>query len=90
MSASWRKGTQKDYACKFKQFSCWCSARKIDPYSISLSQGADVLADLFKRGLKYRTIAGYRSMLPSVLPPVKNIPFGQRPYIIRLLKGVFN
>ena len=29
-------------------------------------------------------------MLSSVLPPVQNIPFGQHPYIIRLLKGVFN
>ena len=90
LSASWRKGTQKDYACKFKQFSCRCSARKIDPYAISLSQFADFLADLFKKGLKYRTIAGYRSMLSSVLLPVQNIPFGQHPYIIRLLKGVFN
>ncbi|CAC5426583.1 unnamed protein product [Mytilus coruscus] len=29
-------------------------------------------------------------MLSSVLPPVEKIPVGQHPYIIRLLKGVFN
>lgn len=29
-------------------------------------------------------------MLSSVLPPVEQIPVGQHPYIIRLLKGVFN
>lgn len=29
-------------------------------------------------------------MLSSVLPPLDNTPVGQHPYIIRLLKGVFN
>ena len=29
-------------------------------------------------------------MLSSVLNPINNIPVGQHPYIIRLLKGVFN
>lgn len=29
-------------------------------------------------------------MLSTVLPPVDKIPIGQHPYIIRLLKGVFN
>lgn len=29
-------------------------------------------------------------MLSSVLQPVSNLPVGQHPYIIRLLKGVFN
>ena len=65
------------------------SKRKIDPYSISLIQCAEFLADLFNKGLKYRTIAGYRSMLSSILPPVQNTQIGQHPNIIRLLKGVF-
>lgn len=29
-------------------------------------------------------------MLSSLLPPIDNVPVGQHPYIIRLLKGVFN
>ena len=29
-------------------------------------------------------------MLSTVLPPVEKIPIGQHPYIVRLLKGVFN
>ena len=59
-------------------------------YSASLTEVADFLSDLFAEGLQYRTIAGYRSMLSSVLSPINNIPVGQHPYIIRLLKGVFN
>ena len=90
LTASWRNGTQKDYTSKFKKFCSWCRTRKIDSYSASLTEVADFLSDLFAEGLQYRTIAGYRSMLSSVLSPINNIPVGQHPYIIRLLKGVFN
>lgn len=90
LAASWRKGTKKDYNSKFRVFSSWCTERSIDPYDASLSDCADFLTDLFEKGLKYSTISGYRSMLSSVLPPVGRYPIGQNPFIIRLLKGVFN
>lgn len=90
LTASWRKGTQKDYTSKFKKFCSWCHTRQIDPHSASLIQVADFLSGLFNSGLQYRTIAGYRSMLSSVLSPINNVPVGQHPHIIRLLKGVFN
>ena len=90
LTASWRAGTQQDYACKFKKFNSWCRERQKDPYSATLVDCADFLTYLFNSGLQYRTIAGYRSMLSSVLLPIDNTPVGQHPYIIRLLKGVFN
>ena len=90
LTASWRKGTQKDYASKFNKFNSWCSSREIDPYSATLTQVADFLTHLYTSGLQYRTIAGYRSMLSSVLSPIANVPVGRHPYVIRLLKGVFN
>lgn len=90
LTASWRSGTQKDYKIKFRKFCSWCHERKIDPYSASLTESAEFLTGLFTSGLQYRTIAGYRSMLSSVLPPIEKIPVGQHPFIIRLLKGVFN
>ena len=90
LAKSWRKGTQRDYKSKFRQFSSWCDKQKVDPYSASLVQCADFLTFLFKNGLKYRTINGYRSMLSAVMAPVGNVPVGQHPYIIRLLRGVFN
>ena len=49
---------RKDYSGKFNEFSSWCCTREIDPYSISLPQVADFLADFFDKGLQYRTIAG--------------------------------
>jgi len=90
LAKSWRKGTQKDYKSKFRQFVSWCGEREVDPYLATLADCADFLTHLFHKGLKYRTINGYRSMLSSVLAPVENIPIGQHPFIIRLLRGVFN
>ena len=90
LSASWRAGTQKDYSGKFKQFSSWCCGKQIDTYSASLTDCAEFLSFLFHKGLQYRTIAGYRSMLSSVLQPVNNIPVGQHRHIVRLIKGISN
>ncbi|CAC5386372.1 unnamed protein product [Mytilus coruscus] len=90
LSASWRDGTKKDYSSKFEKFNSWCGERQIDPYSENVNQVADFLAYLFHFGLQYRTIAGYRSMLSAVLPPVQNFPVGQHPNIVRIIKGVFN
>lgn len=90
LKASWRSGTQKDYSAKFRKFNSWCRRREIDPYNATLTDAAQFLTDLFSEGLQYRTIAGYRSMLSSIMPPIEKIPVGQHPYIIRLVKGVFN
>ena len=90
LSASWRKGTKRDYNCKFRQFSRWCDSEEIDPLSPSLVDCAHFVTFLFEKGLKYKTITGYRSMLSSILPRVEGFPIGQHPNIIRLLKGIFN
>ncbi|XP_060581308.1 uncharacterized protein LOC132737942 [Ruditapes philippinarum] len=90
LSKSWRSGTRRDYQSKFKQFNSWCCERQIDPYIATLAECADFLTYLFDKGLKYRTINGYRSMLSSILGPVDNTPIGQHPFIIRLLRAVFN
>ena len=90
LQASWRKGAQKDYSCKFRKFNSWCSRREVNPYNASLIDAAEFLTELFSEDLQYRNIAGYRSMLSSVMSPIEKFPVGQHPYIIRLIKGVFN
>ena len=64
--------------------------KQIDIYSASVTDCAEFLTFLFQKDLQYRTIAGYRSMLSSVLHPGNNFPVGQHPYIVRLIKGIFN
>ena len=90
LMAAWRKGTQQDYTSKFKLYDSWCSSRKIDPYSATVTQVADFIAYLFDRGLQYSTINGYRSMLSAVLPCIDGHKVGQHPYVIQMMKGVFN
>lgn len=90
LSKSWRSGTRKDYQSKFRQFHSWCSTKQIDPYIATLANCADFLTYLYEKGLKYRTINGYRSMLSSILAPVDNTPIGRHPFIIRLLRAIFN
>ena len=41
LSASWRKGTQRDYGSKFKKYCSWCCTRKINPNSATLNQVVD-------------------------------------------------
>ena len=90
MLASWRSSTRKDYAVKFNRFSSWCSEREIDPCAATVTNCADFLTSLFRKGLKFRTISGYRSMSSVLLPPMEGIQIGQHPDIVRLMKGVFN
>lgn len=90
LKCSWRAGTQRDYNAKYNRFCSWCSERKINPFSISIVQCADFLTYLYHEGLQYRTISGYRSMLSAILPPIADKPVGQHPYIIRMLRGIFN
>ena len=63
--------------CKIQKLSSWCSEREINPHSASKAQCADSLLCLFQAGLKYRTIAGYRSMISVILAPVEGIEAGQ-------------
>ena len=90
LASSWRKGTQKDYMCKFRLFCSWCREQQIDPYAASLKDCVNFLSYKFHQGTAYRTISGYRSMFSAVLSKVDNVPVGQHPYVIRLLRGVFN
>lgn len=90
LRAARRPGTQKDYDSKFRMFHSWCCAREIDPDNPALVHVADFLTHLYHKGLQYKTISGYRSMLSAVLPQVDNHKVGQHPYVILLLKGVFN
>ena len=49
LQASWRKGTQKDYSCKFRKFNSWCSRREVDPYNASLTDAAEFPTELFSK-----------------------------------------
>lgn len=68
----------------------WCKRRKIDPFRPDIAVVCNFLSDKFDKGLKYNTIAGYRSALSSYLGCIEGFKVGQHPEVIKLLKGVFN
>jgi hypothetical protein len=46
----YRKRHTQNYSSKFKKFNSWCKSMKIDPYSASLKETADLLAFFLMKG----------------------------------------
>jgi hypothetical protein len=51
---------------------------------------SNFLGRLFKRGLEYNTVCGYRSAISAYHVPVDGLKVGQHPTLVRLIRGVFN
>ena len=51
---------------------------------------ANFLAKLYKKGLAYSTLCGYRSAISAYHVEVDGTKVGEHPRLIKLLKGVFN
>ena len=63
--SSWRKKTASQYESAWKAWSGWCSEREINPFSTTLENIFEFLADLFHKGFKFRTLGVYRSAISS-------------------------
>ena len=50
----------------------------------------DFLSDLHGKGLAYRSINVYRSMLSGTLEQMEGYDIGKHPLIIKLMQGIFN
>ena len=87
--ASWRKGTQKQYATYIKKWMAFCRERKIDCYAPPLSDTLQFLTDLFNQGLSYSTINTARSALSTIVMIDGEKSFGSNHVVTRFMKGVF-
>ena len=54
--AATRSSTSKTYESSWRRWCGWCSERKINPLSSTLTNILSFFADCFKEGLQYRTI----------------------------------
>ncbi len=88
--ASWRPSTIRVYSAQFGVFCRWCQGISKDPLEASIEDVLKFLQHLFSKGLQYKTICVYRSMLSNILPPSSGRKVGEMPQVIRFLKGVFN
>ena len=89
LMASWRKGTQKQYATYIKKWMAFCRERKIDCYSPPLSDTLQFLTDLFNQGLSYSTLNTARSALSTIVMIDGEKTFGSNHIVTRFMKGVF-
>ena len=90
ITSSRSAGTRHNYNSSWKKFSGWCDKRKIDPVQSPVGLVLEFLADLFDRGLKYRTINNYRSAISARHELVGGIPLGEHRDVCRLMKGISN
>ncbi len=83
---SWRTSTQKQYAVHLKRWHVFCRARKIAPYSPTVT---DVLEFLYAQiHLSYASLNTARSALSCIIS-FNNVPAGQHRSVRRFLKGGF-
>ena len=88
--SSWRKKTASQYESAWKAWSGWCSEREINPFSTTLENILEFLADLFYKGFKFRTLGVYRSAISSNHETVDGFVIGKHPMMAKFLKGVFS
>ena len=88
--SSWRKKTASQYESAWKAWSGWCSEREINPFSTTLENIFEFLADLFHKGFKFRTLGVYRSAISSNYETVDGFVIGKHPMMAKFMKGVFS
>ena len=88
--SSWRKKTASQYESAWKAWSGWCSEREINPFSTTLENIFEFLADLFHKGFKFRTLGVYRSAISSNHETVDGFAIGKHPMMAKFMKGVFS
>ena len=90
LSASWRKGTHKNYDSAWRKWEEWCISKHVSPISASLNDVLSFLTAQFHAGHGYRSLNVYRSAISSIHPKIDGYDVGSHPLVCRLLKGVFN
>ena len=68
----------------------WCSERDISHTRSNINYVLDFLAELFEKGLKYRTTGTPVSAISEFHDPIENIRAANRPRVSALMSGIFN
>ena len=77
IQASWRDSTEGQYSSAWKRWLRYCEVHGVSQYSPPLTEILDYLANLFNRGLEYRTINVHRSALLVTLVPIDGMDVGK-------------
>ena len=89
LMASWREGTSKQYHTYLKRWRQYCDDKDIDLFQPGVHDGVEFLVSLYKAGLGYSAVNTARSALSSLLILENNEKFGDHPFVVRCMKGIF-
>ena len=87
--SSWRQSTRKQYVPYIKKWQRYCSQRKLDPFSTTVENGVNFLAELYREGIGYSALNTARSALSTTCMLKNSETFGTHPLVSRFMKGVF-
>ena len=90
MLHSWRPRTNRSYNSLFNKWHSWCYKQGGDPFSGPISDVANFLAQLDKKGYQYNSLNMYRLAISSAHEKVDGFSIGQHPRTTQLMKGVFH
>ena len=85
-----RTSSIKHYESAWKKWCGWFSEREISPTRSNINYILDFLAELFEKGLEYRTIGSHRPAISAFHDPIGNIRVGNHPRVSALMSGIFN
>ena len=83
-----RTSSVKHYESAWMKWCGWCSEREISPTRLNINYVID-LAELFEKGLEYRTIGTHRSAISAFYDPIENIRVGNHRRVSPLMSGIF-
>ena len=85
-----RTSSIKHYESAWKKWCGWCSEREISPTRSNINYVLDFLAELFEKGLEYRTSGTHRSAISAFHDPLEIIRVGSHPRVSAFVSGIFN
>ena len=83
------KGSASSYGYSWKKFSDFCCTCSVDPFTCPPEIILKYLHQMFKKGLKYRTLNNIRSSISKFHMGYSGIPAGQHPLIVQAIKAAF-
>ena len=89
LESAWTAGTRKQCEGYLGRWRQYCGQRNINPFSPTVKEGINFLAELFEKGLGYSALNTARSALWSIITFARNVSFGTHPLVFRFHKGVF-
>ena len=88
ISAPQSASTLKCYQGKWRVFTEYCEANKLDPFQATAPVIADFLLDLFRKDTAHSTLVGYRSAIAGALKLSQGVDYGSDPLLANLMRSI--